>query len=945
MQQAKDHLSGWMDYYVSYGLAVHLLMPRDKKPAGGDGWTTAPVALLEDLKNEMHLLAHRHLDIPNVGIRTGSYSKPAPGYILLVLDVDVQDPSTPGGCTDVDLAGLRAAVVEFFGCDPDQRYAHVVSGSSAHARHYYVLAPDDRRYANGTVAQAQRFNRKPYLKKATPVWSISVFGDGVQVAAPPSIHPITGANYRWGKLISEAAVPIDAHVQARLDEKTARSPLGQTYEGDMPELLSEAELPPVETLLVPDQVKQYLRGEIGPYTADGTHSGAINSVATQMFMGGSTPQIVLSILHHYCYEVALSHTNGNRSRTAIWLWKYTVRKCAAQSQRVVTPPMADIDGEFTVIDTADGGDEDLPPVETPAKTVTSIEELQLQALRLTAVEPEDHGKATRLYWLALREFGPSLADTFVLQTLKGRHFSVAAIKRAAQTLSTNMRREITPQGGPTMRIIPIQDPEHPVNRKITKTVQATEEYLLGRYVWMPYAGSEGAWWDRVAQYRIANRPLEADLSSVREAFFNRGIIDDKTPLLKWLVDHPACAKVITETFWPGQQTVVDITVGGRHTVPAINTWVPPKPPKADQPADPWLRLVELLVPQPAERKAVLDYLAMTVQHPEVKINHAILMMSRVEGAGKDTLVKPLQWYFGNNFTSIKHDVIVKDYGDWAVRKKFVVIQEQEEGSKADLAAYANFMKTYIASDASGVNILNLKYGANTYTQPNLLGFVIFSNKYLAISADEHTRRYLAIRVPEDYRPDHAWLAGLNEWMTQNNNAGSQAVIAWLMRRDLTGYNPKAPPMVTSYLNNLKTLKKGGVAGAVQNVVDNLKKGKKEFFTVKEVHAALVRHPDVEPRSIPSMDRVLSMLLDLGVQTVKDKDGNDMTVEVPLAFYDASYATKDGILFRDTVPRLVFRARPPKAKAAAPTKYTVTMALAPNNDMRNAFVQWYTLSEL
>ena len=112
MNEAKDRLSGWMNYYVSYGLAVHLLLPRDKKPAGGDGWTTAPVALLEDLTDEMHRLAYRHLDIPNVGIRTGRYSTPAPGHILLVLDVDVQDPSTPGGCTEAELADLRAAMVE-----------------------------------------------------------------------------------------------------------------------------------------------------------------------------------------------------------------------------------------------------------------------------------------------------------------------------------------------------------------------------------------------------------------------------------------------------------------------------------------------------------------------------------------------------------------------------------------------------------------------------------------------------------------------------------------------------------------------------------------------------------------------------------------------------------------------------------------------------------------
>jgi Bifunctional DNA primase/polymerase, N-terminal len=70
---------------TSRGYAVHWLRQHSKMPVA-EGWSTAPIADIQAL----HRTYRRGY---NVGVRCGSYSRPAPGMGLVILDTDVWESS------------------------------------------------------------------------------------------------------------------------------------------------------------------------------------------------------------------------------------------------------------------------------------------------------------------------------------------------------------------------------------------------------------------------------------------------------------------------------------------------------------------------------------------------------------------------------------------------------------------------------------------------------------------------------------------------------------------------------------------------------------------------------------------------------------------------------------------------------------------------------------
>jgi hypothetical protein len=57
---------------------------------------------------------------------------------------------------------------------------------------------------------------------------------------------------------------------------------------------------------------------------------------------------------------------------------------------------------------------------------------------------------------------------------------------------------------------------------------------------------------------------------------------------------------------------------------------------------PWLDHCRKLVPEAKELEHIFDVMAFKVQHPEIKVNHAILHAGD-EGSGKDTFWAPFIW--------------------------------------------------------------------------------------------------------------------------------------------------------------------------------------------------------------------------------------------------------------------------------------------------------------
>ena len=107
------------------GYAVHWVRRRSKAPIA-EGWSTAPVATVTDLRQT-------YKPGYNVGVRCGHWSRPLPGHGLVILDVDIRRPEATGPAL--------AAVETLLGDMPAAPM--VLSGGGNGSRHLWFGCPVD----------------------------------------------------------------------------------------------------------------------------------------------------------------------------------------------------------------------------------------------------------------------------------------------------------------------------------------------------------------------------------------------------------------------------------------------------------------------------------------------------------------------------------------------------------------------------------------------------------------------------------------------------------------------------------------------------------------------------------------------------------------------------------------------------------------------------------
>lgn len=164
--------------YVNVGAAVHWLHIESKRPIG-DGWSTVPVASLDEL-NASYQPGN------NVGVRLGMPSRLSDGQFLHVLDVDIRDPEL------ADEAWSK--VRELFDGVDLSTFPTVISGSGGASRHIYFTTSKPF-YSRKLAVSEGKFREADGRWRY--IWEIEVLGTGKHCAAPPSIHPDTGKPYTW----------------------------------------------------------------------------------------------------------------------------------------------------------------------------------------------------------------------------------------------------------------------------------------------------------------------------------------------------------------------------------------------------------------------------------------------------------------------------------------------------------------------------------------------------------------------------------------------------------------------------------------------------------------------------------------------------------------------------------------------------------------------------
>jgi hypothetical protein len=212
----------------------------------------------------------------------------------------------------------------------------------------------------------------------------------------------------------------------------------------------------------------------------------------------------------------------------------------------------------------------------------------------------------------------------------------------------------------------------------------------------------------------------------------------------------------------------------------------------------WLDHCADLVPDPDELNHLFDIMAFKTQHPEIKINHAVLHAGD-EGSGKDTFWAPFLYAVcGPHLKNrgIMDNNSVNSQWGYQLESEILIINELKEPDAGVRRQLANQLKPIIAAPPEMLPI-NRK-GLHPYMMANRLFVLAFSNDPVPISLASQDRRWFCVwssatrMAPEKAKRMWDWYKA----------GGFDQIAKWLYERDVSKFNPSAPPAMTEFKMNL-----------------------------------------------------------------------------------------------------------------------------------------------
>ena len=251
----------------------------------------------------------------------------------------------------------------------------------------------------------------------------------------------------------------------------------------------------------------------------------------------------------------------------------------------------------------------------------------------------------------------------------------------------------------------------------------------------------------------------------------------------------------------GAPALVGITYAAGETVLVSrggdvygNRWRDARPVAVAGDVTPWLEHCKRLVPDPESLNHIFNVMAFKLQHPQRKINHAILHTG-VQGSGKDTMYHPFIWgVCGPNSVNrglLDSDTMSSQF-NYALESEILILNELREPDAKDRRALANRLKPVIAAPPEYLSI-NRK-GLHPSDMANRLLVLAFSNDPVPITLDSQDRRWFAIKSTAPRMTPEAG-AAMWRWF---DNGGVSACAAWLAARDVSAFNPGAAPPMTEF---------------------------------------------------------------------------------------------------------------------------------------------------
>ncbi|MGE3992530.1 primase-helicase family protein [Pseudorhodoplanes sp.] len=246
--------------------------------------------------------------------------------------------------------------------------------------------------------------------------------------------------------------------------------------------------------------------------------------------------------------------------------------------------------------------------------------------------------------------------------------------------------------------------------------------------------------------------------------------------------------ILTEgvQFLPGEPEVTADEMGRK----VLNLWRAPEWEVRQEFEEPSVFLEHVAYLYDGDQAAVdhiLDFMAHMVQRPAQRVNHALLLTSEAKGIGKSTLGTIMRKLVGVKNSRVAQAKDLKSSFDgWLVGQLLIQVDEIYEYGNWDLS---NKLKGVITDPTISVN---LKYQPQMEVR-NFARLVLFSNHTAPIDLEEGDRRYFVFNSQAQPR-DGAYYEALHGFI--DDTEGVNAIYSYLMKRELSGFKPFAPPPMT-----------------------------------------------------------------------------------------------------------------------------------------------------
>lgn len=318
--------------------------------------------------------------------------------------------------------------------------------------------------------------------------------------------------------------------------------------------------------------------------------------------------------------------------------------------------------------------------------------------------------------------------------------------------------------------------------------------------------------------------------------FQNSFSSEEAEARKMALQDGRVKKVDRLDYAPGEELIFvekGITYG--------NTWVEEHINGREGAVDMWLDHFSV-VGWEEHRLHVLQWMAHTILHPEVKINHMLLLGSG-EGAGKDYLLYPLLAAMGRNGMVISGEELMDGFNDYLLTTKYLHFNEVDLGDCRMSRTVGNRLKPIAAAPPLTLRV-NQK-GVKRIEVRNIVNGTMSTNGRVPLEIIGVSRRYYAMWTDfttrdEEGEVSNAWNAYWDTRWKWMEGGGVDACIWYLRNRvDISSFNPGAPPPMTDYLRDIAyAAQTPGVQSIMAFISAKIGAFKSDLVTAHEVSATM-----------------------------------------------------------------------------------------------------------